>query len=169
MSRLMSFRQFLENTPQEFKNISELKKSGPELELEKLLQQHDWFFTYSSDHRDWKKGKKEYENIQVLIKKIGKAGEELFRSYAKKAGVMEKRNIAPDKSLSEQIQKVINEHSDHSSGLFPEMNHNKRNIALGYGDGKVLENPAHFSTGDPLENMNPWTPRKLKKHNKNVY
>ena len=68
MSRLMSFRQFLENTPQEFKNISELKKSGPELELEKLLQAHDWFFTYSSDHRDWKKGKKEYEKIQELIK-----------------------------------------------------------------------------------------------------
>jgi len=110
MRRLMSFRQFLENTPQEFKNVSELKKSGPELELEKLLQAHDWFFTYASDHRDWKKGKKEYEKIQELIKKIGKAGEELFRTYAKEAGVMEKKNIAPNKSLSEQIKRINREH-----------------------------------------------------------
>lgn len=170
MSRLMSFKDFLENTPQEFKNISELKKSGPELELEKLLQKHDWFFTYASDHRDWKKGKKEYEKIQELVKKIGKAGEELFRAAAKQAGVMEKKNTTPEKSLSEQIQKVITDHSEHSpSAGFPGMNDNQRNIALGYGDGKVLENPAHFSTGDPLENTIPWTPKKLKKHHKNVY
>jgi len=168
MSRLMSFREFLENTPQEFKNLSELKKSSPELDsLEKLLQQHDWFFTYSDSGKDWKKGKKEYEKIQELVKKIGKEGEKLFKQYSKKA--MEKKNIAPGKSLSEQIQKVINEHSDHSSELFPEMSHNKRNIDLGYGDGKVLASEHHFSTGNPYENISPWTPRKLKKNQKNVY
>ena len=166
MSRLMSFREFLENTPQEFKNLSELKKSGPELELEKLLQSHDWFFTYASDQRSWKKGKSEYEKIQELVKKIGKKGEELFKQYSKKA--MEKKNIAPGKSLSEQIQKVINEHSDHSSELFPEMSHNKRNMALGYGDGKVLTNQHHFTTGNPYENTTKWTPPK-KRSKKNVY
>jgi len=164
--KIMSFRQFLENTPQEFKNLSELKKSGPELELEKLLQSHDWFFTYASDQRSWKKGKSEYEKIQELVKKIGKKGEELFRTYAKSAGVMEKKNIAPGKSLSEQIQKVINEHSEHSPELFPEMSHNKRNMALGYGDGKVLTNQHHFTTGNPYENTTPWTAPKKKK---NVY
>jgi len=167
MSKLMSFRQFLENTPQEFKNISELKKSSPELEqLNQLLKAHDWFFTYSDSGADWKKGKKEYEKIQVLIKKIGKEGEELFRTYSKKVG-MEKKNTIPGKSLSEQIQKVINDHDEHSE-LFPEMTHNKRNIALGYGDGKVLASEHHFTTGNPYENTTKWTPPK-KRSKKNVY
>ena len=41
----------------------------------------------------------------------------------------------------------------------------ERDIALGYGgDGKVLENQHHFSTGNPYETSTKWTepPKKNK-------
>ena len=42
--------------------------------------------------------------------------------------------------------------------IFPEMEKSERNISLGYGDGKVLANQHHFSTGDIYENTTKWQP-----------
>ena len=66
------------------------KKMG---ELDKLLRVHDWWGFMSDDSRSYKKWKAEEEKIKTLRDLIGDDAESLYKQYAKKAGVMEKKNI----------------------------------------------------------------------------
>lgn len=56
-------------------------------ELEKLLKIHDWYFSMEDDHRYYKKGKEESEEIDKLVKLLSKSGkrdeaEKLWNKYA---------------------------------------------------------------------------------------
>ena len=61
------------------------------------------------------------------------------------------------KKTNPPTQEKINEVKVRHS-IFPEMEKAERNISLGYGDGKVLPNQHHFSTGDIYENTTKWQP-----------
>lgn len=39
-------------------------------EIKSLMQKHDWFFDYSDDMRDWRKGSAEKQEILSLMRKI---------------------------------------------------------------------------------------------------
>lgn len=39
-------------------------------QIKSLMQKHDWFFDYSDDHRDWRKGSTEKQEILALMRKI---------------------------------------------------------------------------------------------------
>lgn len=54
--------------------------------LETLLKQHDWYYHYSDDHRVWKRGKAQSEEIQRQRNICCSAGfdnvaEELYKKY----------------------------------------------------------------------------------------
>jgi len=40
------------------------------LQIKELMQKHDWFFDYSDDQRDWRKGSAEKQEILSLMHKI---------------------------------------------------------------------------------------------------
>jgi hypothetical protein len=40
------------------------------LQIKELIQKHDWFFDYSDDQRDWRKGSAEKQEILSLMRKI---------------------------------------------------------------------------------------------------
>jgi tRNA G26 N,N-dimethylase Trm1 len=64
-----------------------MKKLKHKLEiLEEKLQQHDWYYQYSDDHRVWKRGSEQSKVIQNLIKELQELGygdqaEKLFHKY----------------------------------------------------------------------------------------
>ena len=39
-------------------------------EFFKLLENHDWFYQYSDDHRAWEKGRKEGQRLQSIIQEV---------------------------------------------------------------------------------------------------
>lgn len=39
-------------------------------EIKELMQKHDWFFDYSDDMRDWRKGSAEKQQILKLMQSI---------------------------------------------------------------------------------------------------
>lgn len=39
-------------------------------QIKSLMQTHDWFFDYSDDMRDWRKGSSEKQAILTLMRKI---------------------------------------------------------------------------------------------------
>ena len=39
-------------------------------QIKSLMQKHDWFFDYSDDMRDWRKGSAEKQEILALMRKI---------------------------------------------------------------------------------------------------
>ena len=39
-------------------------------QIKSLMQKHDWFFDYSDDMRDWRKGSAEKQEILSLMRKI---------------------------------------------------------------------------------------------------
>jgi hypothetical protein len=43
-------------------------------ELEDRLKSHDWWYSYSDDHRYYKQGRYEAEEIRKLVAKINDAG-----------------------------------------------------------------------------------------------
>lgn len=68
----------------------------------------------------------------------------IYKQYGKRAGVFEslKNQFDKEKSITNRIENVKEKHS-----IYPEMANVERNIALGFGDRKVLENQHHFSNG----------------------
>tara|TARA_Y100000593_G_scaffold90822_1_gene178114 strand:+ start:3750 stop:4274 length:525 start_codon:yes stop_codon:yes gene_type:complete len=124
------------------------------LELEKKLKAHDWYFAYADDGRSYRKGRDEQDEIHKLVQLLGDDGKSLHNQYARKAGVMEslKKQVNKEKSIEDRIDDVKEKHS-----LFPEMEQVQRDIALGFqGEGKVLANKHHFTTGNPYENADKW-------------
>ncbi len=93
----ISFREFLEldkETQRQLGNMNmneELTrqvKNKKMMELETLLKSHDWYFSRGS-HISWKKGEEELSKIRRLVDFIGKDGMKLYKTYGRKAGVME--------------------------------------------------------------------------------
>jgi|TARA_Y100000294_G_scaffold44953_1_gene41536 hypothetical protein len=121
------------------------KKMG---ELDKLLRVHDWWGFMSDDSRSYKKWKAEEEKIKALRDLVGDDAESLYKQYAKKAGVLEKKNI--DIPTSEKVNEVKERYS-----IFPEQNVSTKNIQLGYGDGYVLPNKHHF-VDTPFDTTTKW-------------
>ena len=39
-------------------------------QIKSLMQKHDWFFDYSDDQREWRKGSGEKQEILNLMRKI---------------------------------------------------------------------------------------------------
>lgn len=101
----ISFREFLQldeetkialGSRQINEELTKKIKDKKMVELERLLKSHDWFYSFSSDQRSWKNGKKESENIRNLVNLIGDDGMSLYKQYGKKAGVMEGGSITND-------------------------------------------------------------------------
>jgi len=93
-----SFREFLaldETTqaslgnPEIYEELNQKIKNTKIVELEKMLKSADWWGFMSDDGRVYKKWKSEEEKIKTLRNLIGDDAEILYKSYAKKAGVME--------------------------------------------------------------------------------
>lgn len=54
--------------------------------LEQMLQNHDWFYHFSDDHRYYVKGRDEAQRIRVTMDRLGELGleteaKELFENY----------------------------------------------------------------------------------------
>lgn len=50
--------------------MSEKTKLESLEEAKKLLKEHDWFFDYSDDMRDWRKGSQQRQAIIQSLKKV---------------------------------------------------------------------------------------------------
>ena len=95
--QLMSFKKFLDERPDLFftktvplkEELSGNQKKTKMVELEKLLSNFDWYFTFSDDRRSYKKGQEQQDQIRKLLDVIGKDGMKLYKQYGKKNGVME--------------------------------------------------------------------------------
>jgi|TARA_B100001964_G_C14190464_1_gene580809 predicted DNA-binding protein YlxM (UPF0122 family) len=113
-------------------------------QLESMLKSFDWWYSMSDDRRSYEKGSKEQDSIRKLVDEIGEDGMLIYKQYGKRAGVFEslKNQFDKEKSITKRIENVKEKHS-----IFPEMETSQRNIALGYGEGKVLANQHHFSNG----------------------
>ena len=156
----ISFKQFLNLDKEEQvrlgtfnEDLSGQVKTQKLKELQNLLKNKDWYAHYSDDQRVWKQSQKEDEKIRVLRDLIGDDGHELFKQYAKKAGVFEslKKQTQKDTRLIEKINEVKEKHS-----IFPEMNKVYKTISMDYGEGKALENKHHFDDGDIYANTPKW-------------
>jgi hypothetical protein len=91
-----TFKQFLgldKETQRQLGTINEdlsgQVKKKKMVELENLLKSHDWWWFMSDDSRSYKKGGDEQTKIRRLVDFIGKDGMKLYKTYGRKAGVME--------------------------------------------------------------------------------
>ena len=100
-----SFREFLQldeetkialGSRQINEELNKKIKDKKMVELERLLKNHDWYFSFG-DHKAWKKGQKSSEDIRKLVDLIGDDGMSLYKQYGKKAGVMEGKEQKKDK------------------------------------------------------------------------
>ena len=93
----ISFREFLqldEETQRQLggtfnEDLSENKKKIEMKKLEKLLKSHDWWWFMSDSRQSYKKGEVEQEKIRRYIDLIGADAMKLYKTYGRKAGVME--------------------------------------------------------------------------------
>ena len=93
----ISFREFLqldEETQRQLggtiiEDLSENKKKTEIKKLEKLLKSHDWWWFMSDSRQSYKKGEVEQEKIRRYIDLIGADAMKLYKTYGRKAGVME--------------------------------------------------------------------------------
>jgi len=51
-------------------------------ELHKLLEDHDFYYVYSDDHRAYEKGRESQDKIEALIKTIGPEGKKLYEQFS---------------------------------------------------------------------------------------
>jgi hypothetical protein len=100
-----TFREFLQldeetktslGTIQVNEDLSGNQKEKKMGELEKKLKSHDYYFHYSDDHRYYKKGQKEQDEIRKLVKEIGEDGLSLYKQYLKQKGLMENKETGID-------------------------------------------------------------------------
>ena len=92
----ISFKQFLNLDKEEqvrlgtiIEDLSENKKKTEMKKLEKLLKPHDWWWFMSDSRQSYKKGEVEQEKIRRYIDLIGADAMKLYKTYGRKAGVME--------------------------------------------------------------------------------
>ena len=93
----ISFREFLqldEETQRQLggtiiEDLSENKKKTEMKKLAKLLKSHDWWWFMSDSRQSYKKGEVEQEKIRRYIDLIGANAMKLYKTYGRKAGVME--------------------------------------------------------------------------------
>ena len=92
----ISFKQFLNLDKEEqtrlgtiIEDLSENKKKTEMKKLEKLLKSHDWWWFMSDSRQSYKKGEVEQEKIRRYIDLIGADAMKLYKTYGRKAGVME--------------------------------------------------------------------------------
>ena len=93
----ISFREFLqldEETQRQLggtiiEDLSENKKKTEMKKLEKLLKSHDWWWFMSDSRQSYEKGEVEQEKIRRYIDLIGDDAMKLYKTYGRKAGVME--------------------------------------------------------------------------------
>ena len=101
----ISFKEFLK-LPEEVKesmgrfdntcireDLSGIARKKAMLDLEKRLKRKDWFYSYSSDQRVWKKGRDEDELIRKLVQNLGDDGMSLYKQYGKKAGAISEGKV----------------------------------------------------------------------------
>jgi len=125
-------------------------------ELEKKLKAHDFMYDFiDGDYREWKRQHEMAQDIRKLLDLINDDDAKLlYKQYAKKGGCWNEVKAIVDnqKTITDRIEEAKEKHS-----LFPEMDKVQKNIALGFnGEGKVLANKHHFSSGDPYENTEKW-------------
>ncbi len=92
----LSFKEFLNLDKEEQtrlgtfnEDLSENKKKIEMKKLEKLLKSHDWWWFMSDSRQSYKKGEVEQEKIRRYIDLIGADAMKLYKTYGRKAGVME--------------------------------------------------------------------------------
>ena len=92
----LSFKEFLNLDKEEqvrlgtiIEDLSENKKKTEMKKLEKLLKSHDWWWFMSDSRQSYKKGEVEQEKIRRYIDLIGADAMKLYKTYGRKAGVME--------------------------------------------------------------------------------
>ena len=73
-----------------YEDLSGSQKEKKMKELEKKLKTHDYYFSYG-DHKSWKKGQKEQDEIRKLVDEIGEDGLSLYKQYLKKKGLIENK------------------------------------------------------------------------------
>ena len=66
------------------KTLSSLEGPPGETSEEKLirlLNNHDWYYHMSDDHRVWARGDAEVNNINSLVKLLGNKGTDLYNKH----------------------------------------------------------------------------------------
>jgi hypothetical protein len=57
------------------------------VQLEACLEQHDWHTDFSDDVRVYRRGRDEWERIERLVERTGRAGEELRDLWIRKTAI----------------------------------------------------------------------------------
>jgi len=154
---IRSFKEWLEKGEPEhlvkssvyLEDLSGSKKQLKIKELNKLLKNYDFYYSWSDDFRVYKQGKEQQEKLLKLVKEIGKDGERIWKDYKKK---YESRDVGTEKYLN---------------NLFPEMrNVSSRDERVPVGE----RGTSHFSTGNLYDGHDffPSTPKPLSMEEKHL-
>ena len=84
------------------------------LKLQKLLQDFDYWYSMSSDSRDYRKGKEQQSEIEDLVNQLGEDGKKIYKKYiATKESMNEEDRLDINLSLSgETLHMVLNDVQD---------------------------------------------------------
>lgn len=123
-------------------------------ELEKLLKDFDWYFTYSDDRRSYKKGQEQQDQIRKLVDLIGKDGMTLYKSKGKIAGVFE--SVDKPRTLEQLVARRYGQ-----STVFPETRGVFSTGSLNELIPVGAKGTSYFSdAGNIYDNASQWTPPK---------
>tara|TARA_B100001142_G_C14326419_1_gene652467 strand:- start:2259 stop:2456 length:198 start_codon:yes stop_codon:yes gene_type:complete len=50
--------------------------------LAEKLEAHDWYYSYSDDFKEWKKGSEERSELRSLVKALGEEGAKMYHTHA---------------------------------------------------------------------------------------
>lgn len=82
---MLTFKQWLENQ----KGQILVTESGDINTLEQMLKSHDWYYRYSDDYKVCKQGEEHHKKIMELVKRLGREGKKVYRTYIKQIGLGE--------------------------------------------------------------------------------
>tara|TARA_Y100000593_G_scaffold43400_1_gene83020 strand:- start:179 stop:754 length:576 start_codon:yes stop_codon:yes gene_type:complete len=145
--------------------------------LSKLLSKHDWWYAMSDSGVDYRKGRKEDDEINALMRKIG--GDEpkqLYRKFARRAGTMEGKNVLEymEDEYQNMGKKRTNENVDSSPSRktddymnprnwFPDMDRVTATGSLNEVRPVGEKGKSYFSDGGNLNyNTDKWIPPNVK-------
>ena len=145
--------------------------------LSKLLSKHDWWYAMSDDRTSYQKGRKEDDEINALMRKIG--GDEpkqLYRKFARRAGTMEGKNVLEymEDEYQNMGKKRTNENVDSSPSRktddymnprnwFPDMDRVTATGSLNEVRPVGEKGKSYFSDGGNLNyNTDKWIPPNVK-------
>ena len=149
-------------------DVSPKDKKQMMKKLSQLLNKHDWWYSMADDGASYRKGRKEDDEIHDLMRKIGTDdAKRMWIKYAKKAGVMEGKNVLEymEDEYQNMGKKRTNETVDYMNpqNWFPDMQRVKATGSLNEERPVGEKGKSYFSDGGNLNyNIDKWSPPNVK-------